>query len=274
MTGTRFVALLALAEPGWVAPADLGRRIRDLSASVSVHEIAGATRAVKEGENYLVGLGARRVVTVAFLDQPVPLETFASAILPPQAEVESVADAVARHRGAIVLGMLRAARDPESALAAAEALTLTAAALAEALPAVALYWAEADLLTTPAHLRDRAVQMGPEFRPLDMWTSLRSVGDGATGASPSLVSRGFAPFAGREIEFAPCGLGPGEMAHAMWALMHHLVEGGGATLANGQSFDVPGAGVVRIRLAQDGGGGSLPVYRMTLEQPAAEAPAF
>ncbi len=272
MTGTRFVALLALAEPCWVAPADLGGRIRELSAQISVHEIGGVAKTVEEGENYLVSLGARRVVTVAFLYEPVPLETFASAILPPQADVESVAEAVAHHRGAIVLGTLRAVHDPESALAAAEALTLTAAALADLLPAVALYWAEADLLTTPTHLYDRAVQMGPEFRPLDMWTSLRRVGDGATGAWPSLVSRGFAPFAGREIEFAPCELGPGEMALAMWALMHHLMEGG-ATLADGQSFDIPGAGIVKVRLAQNGGGVSLPVYRMTLEQPAAEESA-
>jgi hypothetical protein len=269
MTGTRFVALLALAEPGWVPPDVLGERIRDLAPETDVHIVTGASQAVGEGENYLISLGDRRVVTVAFLDHAIPLDTFAEATVPPAAAADALGDGIAGHRGAIVLGTLRAAISPESALAAAEALTLTAAALSELQPAVAVYWAEADLVTTPADLRDKAVAMGADYRPVDIWTSLRLIGD--PGAPPGLVSKGFAPFAGREIEFPPADVPVGLMAQAIWALMLHLLDAG-PSLVHGQSLALSETEIVRVRLANEGADGAGPVYRLSLE--AAPEPAL
>jgi len=271
MTGTRFVALLALAAPGWTNPTALSERILEIAPNCGVHTIPGASKTVNEGENYLVSLGPRRVVTVAFIDQPVPLETFADAVIPGETGVEALAAGLSTHRGGVVLGTLRASTDAEAALAAAEALTMVAAALCELLPAVALYWAEADLVTTPEHVRDRARAISDEFYPVDIWTSLRPAPEASPGRPAALVSKGFIPFAGREIEFAPCALAPGEMAQAMWALMLHLIDSGGAPIADGQSFEVAETGIVAVRLAKAGNDGSLPVYRMILEPPPSDA---
>lgn len=274
MTGTRFVALLALADLQWVSPTVLQERIRAIDPSIVPHEV-GADSA-REGENYLLSLGDKRVLTVAFVNQPIPLDTFVTAVVPAAADEEAQLSAdLERHRASIIIGLLRAAHDRESCVAAATGLTVAIAALIGLVPAVAVYWTEADLVSSPAYFREQALLASAEYSPIDIWTSLRVIdGQGTEDGirKQGMISRGLTPFVGRELEFVPAAAPPSFMAQSLYAMMLYLMESG-HPLAPGQSFALTDEDAVRIELSEEGPDGAGPVYRLVLEPLPASAAA-
>jgi hypothetical protein len=274
MTGTRFVALVALADFQWVPPAVLTERIRTIDPSMVPHEVGSDP--AREGENYLLSLGDKRVLTVAFVTQPIPLDTFATAVVPAAADEEAQLSAeLERHRASIIIGLLRAAHDRESCVAAATGLTVAIAALTELVPAVAVYWTEADLVSSPAYFREQALLASPEYSPIDIWTSLRVIDgqDTVDGARmQGMVSKGLTPFVGRELEFAPTTAPASFMAQSLYAMMLYLMESG-YELPPGQSFALTEEDAVRIQLSDEGADGAGPVYRLVLEPLQASAVA-
>ncbi|MFO1088361.1 MAG: hypothetical protein U1E46_02120 [Hyphomicrobiales bacterium] len=261
------MAVIALSEYRWVDPAALTAQIRTLAPMVPVHEVAAAGGTAQNGQNYLINLGDKRVVTVGFLDQPIPLETFANTVSPLTERVPLSPDDVEQHTANILVGALRSSHDRDSALQAAAAVTRTAAALTELVPAVAVYWAEADLLTSAAHFRDQAMLMVENYHPVHIWTSLRTY-EGPPkedGTVPvGMTSTGLIPFVGRDVDFAPGSSDITFMAQSLYAVMLHLLDKG-PVFANGQAFALSDDHLLRIRLAESGPSANRPIYRLALE---------
>ena len=158
---------------------------------------------------------------MALVDQPVPWSELDgpahTAWYWPQA-----ADALRPHAGHIILTLTSDERDP---IDLARALTLCAAATAQSLGALGIFWAPGTLVHDPLAFRAQAEQMQPDWLPLYLWIDFRI--NQESDMAYSLFTTGMAALGFMEIEIPTLVTDePKLLVDQAYHVAHYLLEKG------------------------------------------------
>ena len=263
----RFLAMLALSAPaavtGEALAADLARRAPKLAPEITPF----APRSASAGNAVLLQVGGT-MLTVMFIDTPLPGGTLDRAIQRAQRLWPEAAARLAAHRAHAVVGVLTKGEGFPATRAAAEHVTLAAAALSELLPTIGVYWCAAGKVIEAKQFRDYAAQIPAGQAPLDAWLQLNWLqGPPTAKGEPTcaIVTTGLQPFIGREIEFQPAAVPPQVMTERVIGTALYLLAQG-PVLKDGEALGVSAAERIAIRHAPRGQRPDVPVLALTLER--------
>ena len=265
----RFIAIVSLDRPAKLHPDQLIGRLRK-----SAPEVFGGVSAVQAnpgggGEDdtaYLLDVSGT-MISVMFLDQPVPAGTYTNAIQGslhwPQA-----AEALQREQAHIIVASLAEADELGAALRQATYVMLVAATLAEAKPVIGVYWVAGETVTEVSYFTQSGKKLLAGELPVEIWVQLglyseRSEGPGAPFVGAATT--GLSPFISREIEFKPCALEPAVLASRLIGTIQYLVTQG-VVFNAGDTLGVSEEECIRVDVQAQGRRPGVPVYALSLEK--------
>ena len=170
----------------------------------------------------------------------------------------------------MIVSALSAGSDPRMARPHATWVTCVAAALAELLPAVGVYWVTADNVIEPAQMVTEVQAAGATGVPFDMWVATHFYPGPGFAETGAVIARttGLSVFVGREIECGPYARALGELGTAVRAVGWYVLDRG-VTLWGGETVGTEEAPIGRVELGRTAvGAESGAVYRVMLGERA------
>jgi hypothetical protein len=150
----------------------------------------------------------------------------------------------------------------DAAFNRAVAVTAVSAAIVRMALPLGILWHPARSALPPKLFRDQLGRVLAGQAPLELWMRwffLR----GADGQRPGIITRGLAPFIGREVEVRPSTRPEAEAMALAFAAASHLIDRGGY-IADGQIFSPTPGLSARVRVGESKARKGLAVYEMTL----------
>lgn len=212
-------------------------------------------------------------IWIAFRDTPVGEEQDVARFVNPESWPAGQAE-LARHRAHVEicdLGLIGQGRvlPADAAFNRAVAVTAAAAAVVRLALPLALLWLPARGALPPAAFRDQLARVLAGHAPLELWMRwffLR----GGEGERPGIVTRGLAPFIGREIEVRPSARPESEALALAFAMASFLIDHQ-VQVSDGQLVTPAPGLTARVRLGESRVRRGLQVCELTVPPPTVRA---
>lgn len=245
MQDSRFIAYCALAAPARLPAAEIAARLT--AAGHAAEATAGP-----DGGAILVLDGV--TLMLAWVDAPLPADVFVDDLQ--QRAWAGWRQAAAAQRAHVILANLDRPADTAGAVRAAGAVARLAATVAGMLPGVlGVYWVPSELFVAPADWQAAVAGMRPEAPPVEHWVKARWF---RVGEAPAVLTRGLAPFVGREVEHGPSGESPGEIYGRAMNLAVYLLRAGPVLKAG----DTVGQTMEQRIVVEEGERDGVPMWRL------------
>jgi hypothetical protein len=255
--------MVALTGSKPVDPDALARKIKAMFPGIAGSVGQPAAKPGQESSCLLpMGDGVVAVIGIPF---PIPPETLARPIAMNWAWPQAKA-AFEASRAHVIVSAMGPAGDAARVRADARRVTCVAAALADMLSAVGVYWASADNVLAPDAFVQAAREASEEQSPIDLWQAVYFYPGPKFNQTEEIIARttGLELFIGREIECGPYARETGELARIVrglgWYVLDRRVE-----FSGGETFGTEEAPIGRIVLDVTKVGGATRVYRVLLE---------
>ncbi len=265
----RFMAMLSLDRPAKLHSDKLIKRLRNAAPEVfeSLSTVqAKAGEGGDEENSYLLDVNGA-MISVMFLDQPVPPGTYTQAIQGslhwPQA-----GEVLKREQAHIIVASLAEADGLGAAMRQATYVMLVAATLAEAKPVIGVYWATGETVTEASYFTQSGKKLLAGELPVEIWVQLGPYSERTTEPAPPLIgaaTTGLSPFISREIEFDPCALQPAVLASRLMGTIQYLLTQG-VVFNAGDTLGVSQEECIRVDVQAQGRRPGVPVYALSLEK--------
>ena len=205
-------------------------------------------------------------IALACVPEPLSPGTFDLA-LSLNREWPEADEAFAEARSMIMVTNFTAATEFAEAVYMGALVTLTAASLSAMAPALGLYWAPAETVTSPEMFRERARVLPSGARPMELWTQFALLSDREADGRETTTAIGFGlcPFVGREVEFQPSTEPRLEVARRLLGTMEYLLTKG-PVLQDGDTLGVTPAERLRVQTCDSALRAGLPIYALTIEK--------
>ena len=182
------------------------------------------------------------LITVMLIDKPLPPDATERALQLDRVWPDA-RETIARNKAHVIIATLNPITNHGQALNSDAYVSFVAASVMDMTNATSLVWEAGDAITKAETFQQATDALAEKQLPVLSWMSL-AIGQGpptATGAPTVIMrTRGVAPFAGREIEFAPSTWPPAQMADRVIGTALYLMQRGpvvkdGDTLGNTSS---------------------------------------
>ncbi|MBV9243721.1 MAG: DUF4261 domain-containing protein [Methylobacteriaceae bacterium] len=268
----RFVCMLALEDTGPVSVHDLSDRLARMVPTYPMKIETVPGESLDDPLISLLLLVNEFPIAVMWVDRPIPLDTFDSAIrtnrLWPQAR-----ERLREHKAHITVGALDSCKSHQEAVQQATLVMLLSAALAESASTIGAYWCAGETVTEKSQFVDYARSLAAEtLWPTDVWVQLAwTKGPEQDGKRTfGLFTIGLLPFVGRELEFTPAALPPAVICLRVVATAHYLISNG-PVLRDGSTVGIDPAERIRIHAHDERVWPGVPFWTMTVEEICLEA---
>lgn len=265
MNDNRFIAMIALEKAVTLNAAQIASAIRAMFPEFAL-KVGNPPVEDEAATGFLIPVGDFAVTVIPF-PFAIPKETLSSAIGNELMWKEAGA-AFLRSKAHILFSVISAKERANAPAAYAQALTLAIAAILPEVPALGVYWSNAEMVIEPERFTQEAKAAGLKRPPNDLWVGFRYYQGKKFARDQSIVCRtsGLAAFTGRELECGPYAKQPGELASMLRSIAAYMVETGtdfgeGHTLGDGPNT------FGRVSLTRsDYGGDNMAIYKIELIQ--------
>lgn len=261
----RFVAMVILERTAPIASSVLAERLAalfpgaDLAVDPSPPGSAGA-----KGARSVLNIAGVPVVLMS-IDQPIPAQTFDSAIAANKLWPDA-ATQLSRQRAHVIVSTLSSAASHAKAIKLARLVTFVAAAAADLSNAIGVYWTTGETVTPSDRFVVWAKTLAADGTwPLDAWLQLRWFEGERTSAglrTLGAITLGIQPFADRELELSPASLTPAVIAQRVLGVAYLLLSKG-PVLKDGDTVGIDARERIRVRHSMHAL--DLPVLLLTVE---------
>ncbi|MEM0942762.1 MAG: hypothetical protein AAGI70_02330 [Pseudomonadota bacterium] len=248
------MCFIALADWEELIPQAVRRALRFTApgTAVSVRE-----HPAEPGQSALLISIDRQDFLAVVMPGPIPQPDYDQAVQNSLFWPDAAAE-MAGHRAFCVITALEAESAHGLVRAQAIALTRIAAAIAEALPSLGLYWRGAEGAVPPSRLLRAPAEITAGKWPADIWIGYVFYGrDTREDPMIGVQTRGAAAYLGFEVEVPPMPVSPDdtkEPLRVLFAAMGYLIAMG-ANIRDGQHVQVKGEKRTEWRLYQGRGDG-------------------
>lgn len=285
---TKFITYIALGSLCELSVAEVLSDMRSIAgnAPFTIGQIGSETRISSGGVLFTVNSVA---VLAMMVDVPLPEDAWETAaqraIIWPEAE-----DTLARNRAHVVVATADDMIGHPLALAGASAVTLLAGAIANRIHAIGgtvlgTVFSESESAVEGVTIAPMAARFAQQREIPDMlWASIqfyRGEKESSGQESVGAVTTGLMPFIGKEMEFLPNSLAPGETARRLLGLCS-LVMLNGPVIKDGDSVGLTVDEKIMARFAAEGQRRGIPVIQfgavalvnVKVAAPAVDKPIF
>lgn len=202
-------------------------------------------------------------ITVMSIDGPVPAEQFHWA-LKTNVVWKEAEKAVQAHTAHLVVACTGVPKDHIDAINMAAYVSVVSAALAGMTPCLAVYWSAGDTITQGVQWRERTKALLKKEIPIDLWLQFRFMPGGPSYPDKSLacITTGLQAFVGREIEFRPEVLSPGDIFQRVSGMALYLMQQG-LVVKDGDTVGASETEIIRVTYRDEGGRRHIPILSLT-----------
>src|SRR5262249_953517 len=149
-------------------------------------------------------------------------------------------------------------------LRAAAAVSRVAAVLAGQASVTAVYWENADLLVPSSAFREDVLNLTPDRPPISSWVQFFGI-PGPAKEEVGIITKGLAPFIGRELELAPKAHPQRMMLMKAYSIAQWLILQG-LLVKDGDTCGASAEEIMRVAYKEKGILSSNPVLQIDIER--------
>jgi hypothetical protein len=217
----RLISMVALSRAESLDQSRVKASLSRLGASNAYH-FEFVTSENDKGVNLVVSAEGVSFAII-LMNFPIPIDSLRTAV---GGEVvwKEAGDAFLSSTAHILLSSLNPNADVRSLALQARLLSILTAAVADAYPALGIFWSPADYVIEPKFYLRQIPDLLRSDAPFSLWFNLRFYKSKSHVLDQKIISqtRGLAIFMGREIECGPYNMQPGEMANLVLGVARYI----------------------------------------------------
>lgn len=259
---SRFLAFIALKESGDVTGQSLLKKVRSNLADDVVSKMLSSDNA----DNAMLLDVDGVTVTVMAVDQPLPQQEYADP-LSLERQWKDARDDLGKSPSHVIVSTLAEVASHEDALKAAKIVTIIVAAVTQCVPSIGVVWTNGHRVVPAEVFQSESTKIAKGELPFFSWVNLiflRGPDTAEGNPTTAVLTKGMEPFIGREIEFLPTTMVPGEAAKRVIGLAEYLLQQG-PIVGDGETIGLTQDEMINVSFADEGQRPDVPIMQLSVK---------